>query len=58
MTCSTTNKPFRNATDLDITYKLDQWQPGLTVRWRLEVVDGDEDNVEQMNNRFQLQLVY
>ncbi|MCK5790859.1 MAG: OprD family outer membrane porin [Ketobacter sp.] len=48
----------RNATDLDITYKLDQWQPGLTVRWRLEVVDGDEDNVEQMNNRFQLQLVY
>jgi len=48
----------RNATDLDITYKLDQWQPGLSMRWRFELVDGDEENVEQMNNRFQLQLVY
>ena len=48
----------RNATDLDITYKLDQWQPGLSLRWRFEMVDGDEDSVEQINNRFQLQLVF
>ena len=48
----------RNATDLDITYKLDQWQPGLSVRWRFELVDGDEDSVEVINHRFQLQLAF
>lgn len=48
----------RNATDLDLTYKLDQWQPGLSIRWRFEMVDGDEESVEQTNNRFQLQLTF
>jgi len=48
----------RNATDLDVTYKLDQWQPGLSLRWRVEIVDGDDVAVEQINNRFQVQLTF
>ncbi len=48
----------RNATDIDLTFPLDQWQPGLSFRYRLEVVDADEASVEQTNHRLQLQLTF
>lgn len=48
----------REAIDVDITRNLDQVVKGLTARWRLESVTSDSDSVEQINNRFQLQLKF
>lgn len=46
------------AIDVDVTYNLDEVAKGLTFRWRLESLTGDVDSVEQINNRFQLQLKF
>lgn len=48
----------REATDLDVTYALDQYLEGLSFRWRLEVVTSDIDSVEQVNHRFQTQFTF
>lgn len=48
----------RDATDFDITYKLDNVTKGLSARWRVEVVSSDTKSVEQTNHRFQLMMKY
>jgi hypothetical protein len=48
----------REALDVDVTYSLNEMVKGLSARYRLESVTSDTDSVEQINNRFQLQLKY
>jgi len=48
----------REATDVDVTYTMDDIVKGLSARWRLEVVTADSARVEQINHRFQLQLKF
>lgn len=48
----------RDAIDADITYKFTNSLDGLSLRWRIEVVTSDSENVEQTNMRFQTQYVF
>ncbi|HEY7772793.1 MAG TPA: OprD family outer membrane porin [Marinagarivorans sp.] len=48
----------RDAVDADVTYKFANYLKGLSLRWRLEVVTSDDENVEQTNMRFQTQYVF
>ena len=48
----------REAIDVDVTYNMDEMVKGLTARWRVEFLTSDVDSVEQINNRFQLQLKF
>ena len=50
--------PDLDATDVDVTYSMDQYVKGLSLRYRVEVVNSDSDAVEQSDNRFQLQYVF
>lgn len=52
------NVADRDEIDTDVTYALDQYQPGLSVRWRFALVTSDTKSVETTNNRFQLQYVF
>lgn len=46
------------ATDFDVTYNLDRYVKGLSLRYRVEVVTSDSDAVEQSDHRFQVQYVF
>jgi len=48
----------REAINVDVTYSLDDMVKGLTARWRIESVISDISSVEQINNRFQLQMKF
>jgi len=48
----------RDATDFDITYSFDGYLAGLSLRWRIEIVDSDSDVVSQTNNRFMVQYAF
>jgi hypothetical protein len=48
----------REAIDVDVIYNLGDVVKGLTARWRFESITADIDSVEQINNRFQLQLKF
>ena len=48
----------REAFDADVTYSMEDMVEGLSLRWRLEYMISDNDSIEQINNRFQLQLTY
>jgi hypothetical protein len=52
------NVADRDEIDADVTYALDQYAPGLSVRWRFALVTSDTKSVETTNNRFQLQYAY
>lgn len=46
------------ATDFDVTYKMNQYVEGLSLRYRVEVVTSDSETVAQSDHRFQLQYVF
>ena len=46
------------AFDFDVTYNLSDYAPGLTFRYRLEIVTSTVASVEQTNQRFQLQYKF
>lgn len=46
------------ATDFDVTYNMNQYVKGLSLRYRVEVVTSDSDTVEQSDHRLQLQYVF
>lgn len=48
----------REAFDFDVTYNLSDYAPGLTFRYRLEIVTSTVASVEQTNQRFQLQYKF
>lgn len=48
----------RDATDVDVTYSFANYWRGLSLRWRVEIVDSDAVTVEQTNMRFQTQFVF
>lgn len=48
----------RDATDVDITYSFADYWRGLSLRWRVEIVDSEATTVEQTNMRFQTQFVF
>lgn len=48
----------RSATDFDATYSFGGYWQGLTLRYRVEIVDSDATTVEQTNMRFQTQFVF
>ena len=48
----------RDALDADVTYKFSDYLKGLSLRWRMEIVSSDNENVEQTNLRFQSQYVF
>lgn len=48
----------RNATDVDVTYSFVDYWRGLSLRWRVEIVDSDAVAVEQTNMRFQTQFAF
>jgi hypothetical protein len=50
--------PDRDEVDFDVTYALDQYEPGLSVRWRFALVTSDTESVETTGNRFQLQYAF
>ena len=50
--------PDLDATDFDLTYSLNNYVKGLSLRYRVEFVNSDSDAVEQSDNRLQLQYVF
>jgi hypothetical protein len=52
------NADDREAIDADITYSMAAMVKGLSFRWRVEFVTSDNEAVEQINNRFQLQMKF
>lgn len=48
----------REAFDFDATYDMSEFSPGLSLRYRLEVVMSTVTSVEQTNQRFQLQYKF
>jgi hypothetical protein len=50
--------PDLDATDIDVTYSLNEYVKGLSLRYRVEFVNSDSDAVEQSDDRLQLQYVF
>lgn len=48
----------RQATNFDITYSLDRYVKGFSLRWRVEVVTADDDGAEFTNHRLQAQYLF
>lgn len=48
----------RSASNLDITYNMNHILEGLSLRYRLEVIQSDEKAVEQSDHRLQLQYTF
>lgn len=46
------------ATDFDVTYKMDRFIEGLSLRYRVEIVTSDSDAAEQSDHRLQLQYLF
>lgn len=48
----------REATDVDVTYSMDRYLKGLSLRWRLEVGSADAEAAEFINHRLQAQYLF